>query len=277
MPETIAIVGLGLMGGSLAAAVRKRFPSAKVIGISRSRRALGLAKKRGWIHQGFSEINKESAEADLIILCTPVDVFPATLGLLERVCRPGTVVTDVGSVKGELLRWYGSRKWNKISWVSAHPMVGSHERGIDAVRPGLYSQGYTFLIRGKAGSLKAYSRVRSFWKKISARVIEISAAEHDRIVAGISHVPHAVAAALVLGTRKEIVKFASTGFKDTTRIAAGDPSIWVPILISNRKEAIKSLAAFEKNLHALRKAIVKKSRKRLRDLLARAAVLRAEN
>ena len=119
--------------------------------------------------------------------------------------------------------------------------------------------------------------MRSFWKKISAKVIEISAAEHDRIVSGISHLPHTVAAALVLGTSKENVKFASTGFKDTTRIAAGDPSVWVPILISNRKEALKSLAVFEKSLHALKAAIAKKSRKKLRDLLTRAADLRAEN
>ena len=156
-PDRIVIVGLGLIGGSLAAACRKKFPRAEIIGITRNKSALNKAKKRGWIDEGFQKLDHAFVGARLtrlyrtrgrvapsgamndaptfVILCTPVDTFKNYLRRLDPIAPAGTVVTDAGSVKGFLVRWAGRRKWKRIQFVGAHPMAGSHERGIDAADP----------------------------------------------------------------------------------------------------------------------------------------------
>ena len=274
--RTIAIVGLGLMGASLAAACRKKFRSAKIIGISRNPSALRKASRKGWVHEGTSDFGRGVRAADLVCLCTPVDTFPQFLSALDRSAKPGTLVTDVGSVKGVIERWFRGRSWKNIKFVSAHPMVGSHLRGIEAAAPDLYDKGFAFLIREPRIAGQDFKAAKKFWRRVMPRVIEINARRHDRIVSEISHLPHVAAVCLVLAAGKSSLPLTASGFKDSTRIAQGDPSVWAPIFRMNRREILRAVRIFEKNLRAFKKTLRSAKDASLRQTLAVAARKRAK-
>jgi len=275
-PKKIAIVGLGLMGGSLAVACRRKFPRTTIIGISRNRQALAKAKKKRWIHEGTIHLQEGVAEVDFIVLCTPIDTFTTYMKVLDKCVRPGTIVTDVGSAKYRIMHQIEKRKWKRVQLVSAHPMVGSHRRGIQAVVPRLYDQGLTFLIKSKGMSPKAYRVVKAFWCKISAKVVEVSALEHDQIVSEISHLPHIVAMCLVLAIPKRSLTFASSGFRDATRLALGSPSVWMPILQANQSEISEAIRRFQGKMSSLRKLCQRGKGRDLEKMLEKAALIRAQ-
>lgn len=274
--KTIAIVGLGLMGGSLAASCRRRFPSSRIIGVSRNRSALAFALKKKWIHQAFPDLRQAVKDANLVVLCTPVDTYWKILNAIDRFASSGTVVTDVGSVKAEVLRRILRKKWRNIEFVSAHPMVGSHEKGIGAARPDLYQKGYVFLIRGEKSLSPAYRFVKNFWKKMAESIVETSALEHDRIVSDISHLPHAAAVCLVLSVGKDSLGFAASGFRDATRIAQGHPTVWLPIFTFNRRALSRSLLHFERKLKAFRRNLSPGRTGELGRMLSSASKLREQ-
>lgn len=254
-PKSIAIIGLGLMGGSLAAACRKKFSGTKIIGITRNRAALRTALKKKWVHQAAPDLKRGVQSADLIVLCTPVNTLKPLLQQIDRFARRGTLVTDAGSVKSEIVSWAGKRKFKNITFVGAHPMTGSHERGIEAANPDIYRKGFTFVTRTAKTQRAAFTKVKDFWKKISPRVVEITPEAHDIITSQISHVPHLIAACLVLAADPKSLPFAGPGFIDATRIAQGHPSVWLPIFIANRKAVLKAVSGFEKKLSIFKKAL----------------------
>ena len=255
MFKKIAIVGLGLMGGSLAAACKKKFPHAKVIGITRNRKALALALKKRWIHEGTYQLNSGVRDADLIILCTPVDTFLLYMKEIDRICKKGALVTDVGSVKAVIQKKVNQLKWRNLSFVSCHPMVGSHKRGIEAVNASLYENGLMILIRDKKNCPCSYKQVKQFWNSFSKNIVEMTPEAHDKLVGEISHLPHAVAVCLTQAVSDRALRLASNGFRDTTRVAASSPSIWCPIFKANRREVLSSIRLFEKEINQFKKLL----------------------
>ncbi len=267
MFKKISIIGLGLMGGSLAAACRKKFPGARITGISRSYEALALAKKMKWVHEATREPLFGAHGADLVILCTPVDTFLPYLEAIDKVCAKGAVVLDVGSVKASVLNQVNSRKWKNLSFVGCHPMVGSHRRGIAAVNPALYEGGLVLMTRDRKTCPCAYKTAKKFWSRFSSHILELTPEAHDRLVGEVSHLPHAIAACLMHTVSAPSLKVASTGFRDTTRIAAAASSIWQPIFSSNRKVMLNVLTRFEKNLHIFKKLLQSRDPRKLAKFL----------
>lgn len=270
--RALNIVGLGLMGGSLAGACRKAFPHLRITGISRDAKALKLALKRGWIHAAASTIEEADSSADLWVLCTPVDTLKKMITRIDAAAKQGALVTDVGSVKGDVQRWADARKFKSIRFVGAHPLAGSHERGMEAARADLYRKGLTFVIRGNQSKRDsaAFSAVKQFWNKVTPKVFEVSAAEHDAITAEISHLPHLAAFCLSLTPGQKSLTFAGTGFLDTTRVAQGHPSVWGPIFLANRRAVTAALTGFEARLRDFKKAL-KKSPSALEKFIAQAS------
>lgn len=264
------------MGGSLAAACRKKFPGSRIVGVSRKRAALQYAKRKRWIHSGEVQLTKGVKDADMVVLCTPVGTFRKYLTKLDSYVRKGTVVTDVGSVKGRILEWAEGQRFKNIRFVSAHPVVGSHLYGVKAARQNLYEKGYTFLIRTRKTDSEAYNKAKSFWKKVMQRIIEVSPSQHDEIVAQISHLPHALAVCLVLAVSPRLLPFASTGFADTTRIVQGHPSIWFPIFMENRQALRKAFQVFEKEWTGFKKALFSGESRSLVRLLTQGRKKRAQ-
>ncbi len=278
-PRSITIVGLGLIGGSLAAASRKKFPHARIIGVTRNAHALAKAKKRGWIHEGYRNLDdaftqKESGPGSdpfcLVVLCTPVNTLKDFLLRIDRVAPRGTIVTDAGSVKGFLVRWADARKWNRIQFVGAHPMAGSHEQGIDAAKPDLFARALTFITPGRRTQRPALRSAVGFWKKICAKSLVVSAETHDRLTAQISHVPHLLASILVESVSSKSLQVAASGFLDTTRIAKSDSGLWTPIFLENRKEIGRALKKIESNLKRLEYMLKTGKAGHLRAFLTRA-------
>lgn len=246
--KKIAIIGLGLMGGSLAAACRKHFPGARVIGVSRNRKALAIAQKKKWVHEATHQLKMGVRNADAIVLCTPVDVFLSYLKEIDCVCKRNTLVMDVGSVKSSVLKQVNARKWKNLSFVGCHPMVGSHERGIEAACPCLYDQGLILLTKDSKTCPCSFKQARQFWGHFSKKIVTLTPEIHDRIVGEISHLPHAVAVCLMHAVSDSALRFAATGFRHTTRIAASAASIWQPIFGANKKCVLASLEKFERQL-----------------------------
>lgn len=263
MFKKIAIVGLGLMGGSLAAACRKKFPHAKILGITRNRQALALAQKKRWIHEGVHCLHAGVRDADLIVLCTPVDTFLRYLKGIDRVCKKGALVTDVGSVKASIQKKVNQKKWRNLSFISCHPMVGSHKRGIQVADPSLYDGGLMILVKDKKTCPGDYKKVKRFWSRFSKNIAELTPERHDKLIGEVSHLPHAVAVCLMHTVSTPALKLASAGFRDTTRIAASDASIWQPIFRANRKIALECLNRFERTLAGFKKAVLAKNPQKL--------------
>lgn len=271
MFKKITIVGMGLMGGSLAAACRKKFPHAKIVGVSRSHEALTLAKKKKWAHEVTREVLFGAHGADLIVLCTPVDTFLPYLAAVDKVCAPGALVIDVGSVKAAVLKQVNSRKWKNLSFVGCHPMVGSHKRGIQAVNPDLYKEGLVILTRDPKTRPQAYKMAKKFWKSFTSKIVEVTPAVHDQFVGEVSHLPHAMAACLMHTVSTAAMQVASTGFRDTTRIAASASSIWLPIFTMNRKVMLNVLGRFERELRTFKILLRSKAPEKLARFLDQAA------
>lgn len=289
MPTRITIVGLGLIGGSLAAASRRAFPKARIVGVTRSRGALSYAKKRNWIDEGFRDLEKVSPPpaalsrrwGDLVILCTPVDTLRGFLERLDRFAPRGTVVTDTGSVKGFLVRWAEKQQWRRITFIGAHPMAGSHERGIEHARANLFKGSLTFVTPGRDSEMVGATQasplrvVKHFWRKISGRVTVVPPETHDALTGEISHLPHFLASLLVASVSGASLRFATSGFLDTTRVAQADPGIWVPIFFENRKELNRALRNFEQALRRAQAILKTRDRAKLKRLLTQVQTRRA--
>lgn len=255
MFKKIVIIGLGLMGGSLAAACRKEFPKARIVGVTRNRKALALARRKKWVHEGTDDISRGASGADLVVICTPVDTYLAILKKMDKVVRDGALVMDIGSVKGEVHKVIDRKKWKMLSFVGAHPMVGSHERGIEAACPSLYKEGAVILTRTKKTCPESYRMARKFWARLSKKTVRLNPELHDKLISEISHLPHAVAVCLVQMASKEALPLAAKGFRDTTRIAASASSVWLPIFSANKKHITKDLSRFETELKRFKKLL----------------------
>ena len=249
--KTFVIIGLGLLGGSLGGALKRIFPKSNILGVSRSSSKIRLAEKRKLITSGTTDLKKAVSQANYIFICTPVDTIPKLLLQIDRFAKKGTVVTDVGSTKGELIRWVEKRKLKNIQFVGSHPMAGSHLTGIEYATRDLYKNSFTFITRHPGMNQKAFALTAQLWKKICKHVVVIDAKIHDQVTADISHLPHLIASLLVMQASEASLRFASTGFRDTTRVAAGDPRLWMPIFISNSKELITRLESFGASLRKL--------------------------
>jgi prephenate dehydrogenase len=248
MFKKIVIVGMGLMGGSLAAACRKEFPKTPIVGVTRNPKALALALKKKWIHEGTKDVLGGAQGADCVVICTPVDSYLPQLKKLDCVVADRALVTDVGSVKKAIHDLVNARTWKRISFVGAHPMVGSHERGIDFASPGLYKEGTVILTRDSKTNRRSFQQAKYFWSRLSKKTVVLDPRAHDQFTAEISHLPHALVASLVRSVSTKSLSLAAAGFRDTTRVAASDISIWQPIFQLNRRQFLLAMTRFEKEL-----------------------------
>ncbi len=271
--ETVAIIGPGLIGGSVALALHRNCPASqlRIAGFHAAEieraRALQLAAV-------ITDDPIDAARgADLVVLCTPPDVMPAIAQRIAPELAAGAVVTDVGSVKrwlvAELNAIFGSR------YVGAHPMAGSERGGLEAARADLFEGAICFQIPGANADNNA--RVRAFWQSLGCEVAECAAAEHDEIVARVSHLPHVVAAALLTGAEHlagDPLRFSGPGLRDTTRLASGPAELWTGILAHNRDAVGRALCDLRRELERVEALLAAGDDSGLRAFLDRAVHLR---
>lgn len=270
--KTVAIVGIGLIGGSLGQALR-RTRRYRVLGIARKPRTLRDAKRLGAIDSGSTHL-EDAAQADIVVIATPVDNVVPTARKLFPLLKPGTIVTDVSSVKGAILD--GIRrlsKRDKVSFVGAHPLAGSHKTGVKAANANLFRRSTCVIVPlGKA----PVNAITTLWRAVGARPRILSAASHDSAVAVTSHLPHLVAHALVLtfARRSEgplLRSLLAGSFRDGTRVASSDPDQWAQIMTANAAALRRAIREFTAELKRLEKSL---GTSRLKAFLRRSHALR---
>lgn len=276
MKKTFVIVGLGLIGGSLGAAISKRIPKAYVIGVSRDPKKISFAKEKKWIHEGHTHLKSTVASADYIFICTPVNTIPKLVSEVDRYAKPGAIVTDVGSTKSEIVKAVNRKKMRHVQFVGSHPLAGSHLTGVQHARPNLFENAFVFITPSKKTSSKAVRDLSSVWRKLKMKVKVLSPEAHDHLVSQISHLPHATAVLLMHAVSSKVLNFAASGFLDMTRIAQGDPELWAPIFVSNKTNLVRDLNKLGKTLTKLRKLMNQRKEGALLSFLKDASLKRSK-
>jgi prephenate dehydrogenase len=277
--ERLAIVGVGLLGGSLAKAVRARGLAREVVGIGRNLARLAPARDDGALDRATTDVAEGVTGADRIVLAAPVLTNERLLERVWRAAPAGAVVTDVGSTKRGIVAAAGRQAATRrdVHFVGSHPMAGSEKSGYAAARPDLF-QGATVVVTPTETTDPASAKgVAEVWAALGARVVVLDPEVHDRAVAAISHLPHVAAWALVDAVARfepDAFQIAARGFKDTTRIAASDPEVWREILVDNREAVRASLAAFRAALDALERLVAADDGAGLTAFLARTKAIR---
>ncbi len=264
--DTLAIVGVGLLGGSVALAARQYGIVRRVIGVGRSAARLVQAREANVLDDISTDLVAAATQADLLIFATPVNLIVPGVREVASVCRPGTLITDVGSTKAHLCRELSSELSNTITFVGSHPLAGSEKQGWEHSRADLFDGRVCVVTPTESSPRKEVERLTAFWQAIGMSVVEMTPEAHDLALAQTSHVPHVVASALARTLADNNRSLAATGFADTTRIAAGDPNVWVPILLDNRDAVLASLDEFSHEIAAIREALIQQDADEIRRL-----------
>ncbi len=264
---TVAIVGVGLIGGSIAAALKDRQPAVRVLGVGRDARRLEVARSRGLLDEAFVDLTAAAHMADVVVFCTPVDRIVAGVREAATACRPGALLTDAGSVKRRICDAFQEAPGTGVEFVGAHPLAGSEKQGFEAADAALFENRVCVVTPTPQTTARAAQRVAAFWAALGARVLEMSPAAHDLALAQTSHLPHLTAAVLAATLAAENRGLAASGFRDATRIAAGDPNLWTAILLQNADDVLLSLARYDQVLDQFRAALLDRDAAALNQLL----------
>ena len=283
MPEKIAILGIGLIGGSLALGLKER-TDAVVVGYDRSEKDLRYAMAIGAVDDWTTSLPQAVSNADMVVIALPVGQIKQMIETLaELPLKPSCIVTDVGSTKSEIMEASRKLKEKGIVFIGGHPMAGSHQSGIQAARSLLFENAYYVLTPDPEASLWEVQKVSQLLHKATrAELVIMDAAHHDRIVGAISHLPHIIAAGLVnvVGNYNEenewFHRLAAGGFRDLTRIGASHPVMWRDILLSNRNALLKLMDDWIEKMEEVRSAISDGEQEQIEVFFSRSRRLRQQ-
>jgi prephenate dehydrogenase len=256
----LAVVGIGLLGGSVAKAARAQGLAAEIVGIGRDAGRLDAARRDGALDRVTTDLAAGVRDADLVVLASPVGVILTMLEAVARACRPEAIVTDVGSTKAAIVRAAERLgRTHPLRFVGSHPMAGSEKSGYGHARADLFRGAIVVVTPTETSDPGAVKTVGEFWERLGAgRVLTLDPEAHDRAAAAISHLPHLVAMALVDAVDRfepTALDIAARGYRDTTRIAASDPIMWEEVFLANREALGQSLVAFREALAELERLV----------------------
>jgi prephenate dehydrogenase len=257
----LTIIGVGLIGGSLARALKAAGAVGEIVGYGRSVEQLKIAVELGVIDRYETDITKAVEGSEVVLLGVPVGAMEAVLAELKPHLDPATIITDVGSTKGSVVaaaeKVFGSLP---PRFIPGHPIAGTEQSGVEASFAELYQNRRVILTPNGQSDAEALQQVRWMWQQAGAEVIDMSVAHHDEVLAATSHLPHMLAFTLVdtlarLEDHDDIFRFAAGGFRDFTRIASSNPQMWHDICLNNRDALLKMINRFSDELHTLAAAI----------------------
>jgi len=273
--KQITVIGMGLLGGSITLTALRNFSGVKTIGYSHRQSTRQKAKRLAVADEIVDDIKMSVSKADLVIVATPIYTFEKIFGTIAGSLPEGCIVTDVGSTKVLPHRWASRELPKSVCYVGSHPISGSEQRGIEFASDDLFERAACIITTTKKTNEEAVQTIKRFWSRLGCSVKLLSPAEHDRIFANISHLPHIVAAALMNANSAETLKFAGKGFIDTSRIASGPSNVWADVLLANSENSIRSIDKIIAELAKLKKAIKGSNKKQIENLLEKARTKRA--
>ena len=278
----LCVIGVGLIGGSLARALKKANAVGEVVGSGRDVSHLKRAKDLGVIDSYETDISLAVKGCDMVVIAVPLGAMQSVFEKIAPVVTDDMVITDVGSAKGSVIKAaQAAFKVMPETFVPGHPIAGTEKSGVEASFPELYQNRRIIITPLDTSSSDATTKVRSMWQACGADVVETSIEHHDEVLAATSHLPHMLAFSLVdtlakMDAKKEIFDFAAGGFRDFTRIASSDPDMWRDICLANGDALVEMISKFSDDLALLSKAIENKDSTYLKETFSRAKKARDE-
>ena len=272
--STLTIVGVGLIGGSVGLAVKKRGLARRVLGVGCDLHQLEQARRLGAIDVGTLDLADAARTADFIIFCAPVDHIAGQIKDAAAHCKTGSILTDAGSTKQEIVKAVETDLPGHVLFVGGHPLAGSEKKGVDNGHADLFVQRWTVLTPTQKTPKGALASVQSFWQALGSRVRIMAPADHDQALALTSHLPHLLASVLAGVLPDDWVELTASGFRDMTRVASGDPCLWTPIFQHNRQAVLAALDQLEDRLREIRQALANHDVSRIDHCLAQGKKVR---
>ena len=279
--DTVALIGVGLIGSSLARVMRREGLAERIVGCARTRRTRSKCRELGLVDAIFASPRQAAKGADLIIICSPVSTYGGIGEAMAPSLKPGAIVTDVGSVKRAVIDALAPHIPDGVHLVPGHPVAGTEHSGPEAGFAELFEGRWSILTPAEGTNPTAVRSVTELWRRAGSRVEIMDADHHDLVLAVTSHLPHLIAynivgtaADLESVTETEVFKFSAGGFRDFTRIAASDPVMWRDVFLNNRDAVLEMLGRFNEDLSALQRAIRWGQGDALEDLFARTRAIR---
>ncbi len=283
MFKKVCIIGCGLIGSSMARAIKKNKLADKIVSSNRSSSTNKKIINLNIVDQASSDTKKIVRESDLIIIATPLSGYKNVLLKIKSSLKSGAILTDVGSVKKEVISLVEKNIPKNVSWISSHPIAGTEESGPESGFSELFKNRWCILTPSKQSKDKDIKLLEKFWKKLGSRVDIMDAKQHDYILSITSHIPHLIAYNIVNTTLKiqdkkesDVVKYSAGGLRDFTRIAASNPIMWRDIFIENKKNTSNMIDNFIANLEDLKKAIENEDGKKLEEIFKKTKKIRKE-
>jgi len=283
MFKKICIIGCGLIGSSIARAIRKQNLSTKIVSSNRSDSVNKKVIELKIVDDSNSDTKKMTEGSDLIIIATPLSSYENVILKIKDSLKNGSILTDVGSVKENVIGLIEKNVPKNVSWISSHPIAGTEESGPEAGFSELFENRWCILTPSKKANDKDIKLLETFWKKIGSKVDIMDAQQHDYILSITSHIPHLIAYNIVNTTlntqdkkESDVIKYSAGGLRDFTRIAASNPIMWRDIFIQNKKNTSNMIDNFIVNLEELKKAIENEDGKKLEEIFTKTKKIRKE-
>ncbi|HEV7254227.1 MAG TPA: prephenate/arogenate dehydrogenase family protein [Mesorhizobium sp.] len=278
---TVALIGIGLIGSSLARVIRRENLADRIVVSTRTADTLRRAEELDLGDAYAPDAGDAVRDADLVIVSVPVGASGAVADAIAPHLKPGVVVTDVGSTKASVIAQMSPKLPAHAHFIPGHPIAGTERSGPDAGFPELFENRWTILTTLPGTDEEALERLRRFWERCGSRVDLMDPDHHDKVLAIVSHLPHIIAYNIVgtaddleAVTKSEVIKYSASGFRDFTRLAASDPTMWRDVCLHNRDAILEMLGRFSEDLSSLQRAIRWGDGQKLFDLFARTRAVR---
>ena len=281
MFNKVTIIGLGLIGSSIARAIKKNNLCKILVAHDKSKIVLKKTLKLKITNYIEPNLKKSVENSDLVIICTPLGTYKNIVSVIKNYLKKTCILTDVGSAKIFVTNTVNKLINKNTIWIPAHPVAGTEERGPEAGFADLFKNRWCIITPVNKKNPSSLKKLNNFWKKIGSKVQHMTAEHHDKVMAITSHIPHLIAynivgtaANLEKDTKSEVIKYSASGFRDFTRIASSDPTMWRDIALNNRKQILHMLEKFNLDLSNLKRAIIKKDGNKLFKLFSKTRKIR---
>jgi cyclohexadieny/prephenate dehydrogenase len=279
--ERVALIGLGLIAGSMGLGMRERGLTGSVVGHARTQKTRDTALELGLVDEVFETAAEAVKDADLVVFCVPIGVMADLAAEVAPFLKAGATITDVGSVKQAVIAAIGPKMPESVHFIPGHPLAGTEHSGPRAGFASLFDNRWCLLTPLPGTDPDALARLRALWDGLGANVDEMDAAHHDLALGVTSHAPHLIAYTMVgvaddlkRVTEREVINYSAAGFRDFTRIAASDPTMWRDVFLNNKDATLEILGRFTEELFALQRAIRQGDGDHLFDYFTRTRAIR---
>ena len=281
MFNKITIIGLGLIGSSIARVIKKKHLCKNLVAHDKSKIVLKKIVKLKITNHIEANLKKSVQDSDLVIICTPLGTYKNIVSVIKNNLKNTCILTDVGSAKIFVTNTVNKLINKNTIWIPAHPVAGTEQSGPEAGFADLFKNRWCIITPINKKNPTSLKKLNNFWKKIGSKVQHMSPEHHDKVMAITSHIPHLIAynivgtaANLEKDTKSEVIKYSASGFRDFTRIASSDPTMWRDIALNNRKQILHMLEKFNLDLNNLKRAIIKKDAGKLFKLFSKTRKIR---